>query len=104
MESMNTKTDKTSFIADAGSQEVRITRVFDAPRDLVFKACTDPKHIPEWWGPSYLTTRVDKMDTKVGGQWRYVQRDTNGNEFGFHGVYHDVVASERIVYTFEFEG
>jgi uncharacterized protein YndB with AHSA1/START domain len=94
----------TSVIAEPGTYEILMTRVFDAPRDLVFKAFTDPKHIPQWWGPKNLTTVVDKMDLKVGGVWRFVQRDQHGNEFAFHGVYHDIVSPERVVNTFEFEG
>ncbi len=95
---------RTSLIAEPGKQEVRVTHVFDAPRDLVFKVWTDPKHIPQWWGPKRLKTRVEKMDVKAGGLWRFVQRDQDGTEFAFHGVYHDIVSPERIVNTFEFEG
>src|SRR5512142_1623111 len=95
---------KLNMIAEPGKQEIIITRVFDAPRELVFKMMTDPKLIPQWWGPKYLTTTVDRMDVKPGGSWRFVQRDANGNEYGFHGVYHEVEPSKRLVYTFEFEG
>lgn len=95
---------QTEFTIEPGKQEVRVTRVFDAPRALVFKAYTDPQHIPHWWGPRSLTTVVDKMDVKVGGVWRFINRDQQGNEFGFHGVYHDILVPERIVQTFEFEG
>ncbi len=89
---------------NADKQTVSVDRIFDAPRDLVFQAYTDPKHIPHWWGPRNLTTIVDKLEAKVGGTWRFLNRDKDGNEFGFHGVYHEVTASERIVSTFEFEG
>jgi uncharacterized protein YndB with AHSA1/START domain len=95
---------KTNLIAEPGKQELIITRVFDAPRELVFKTYTDPKLLPEWWGPKGVTTTVDKMDVRFVGIWRFVQRDTNGNEYAFHGVYHEVTAPERLVYTFEFEG
>lgn len=95
---------KLNLIAEPGKQEIFMTRVFDAPRELVFNACTDPKLIPQWWGPKYLTTTVDKMEVRQGGLWRYVQRDADGNEFGFHGVYHAIVPPERLVHTFEFEG
>jgi uncharacterized protein YndB with AHSA1/START domain len=95
---------KTNLMAEPGKNEIRMTRVFDAPRDLVFKVWTDPKHIPQWWGPKRLTTVVEKMDVKMGGLWRFVQRDQEGNEFAFHGVYHDIVSPECIVSTFEFEG
>lgn len=70
----------------------------------MFKAVIDPTLIPAWWGPRAATVEVDVMDAKPGGRWRFVHRDDNGAEYGFHGVYHDVVAPERIVQTFEFEG
>jgi uncharacterized protein YndB with AHSA1/START domain len=96
--------DRTRIIAERGKREVIITRVFDAPRDLVFKANTDRNLIPQWWGPRRLTTTIDKMEVKAGGLWRIVQRDAAGNEYAFHGVYHEVRSPERIVDTFEFEG
>jgi uncharacterized protein YndB with AHSA1/START domain len=95
---------ETSVTAPAGQQVVIVSRVFDAPRDLVFQAFTEPELIPDWWGPSRLSTTVDKMDVRPGGSWRFVHRDTDGSEYGFHGVYHDVTAPERVVQTFEFEG
>jgi uncharacterized protein YndB with AHSA1/START domain len=103
-ESLKTKSDLTRIIAEPGKQELVIIRVFDAPRELVFKAYTDPKRIPQWWGPIRFTTTVKKMDVRPGGSWRFVQRDTGGNEYAFHGVYHDVLAPSLIVATFEFEG
>lgn len=79
-------------------------RIFDAPCELVWRVCTDPDRLPEWWGPRSLATTVDKMDVRPGGVWRFVQRDAAGNEYAFHGVYHEVTPPERLVYTFEFEG
>jgi uncharacterized protein YndB with AHSA1/START domain len=87
-----------------GKQEIIMTRTFDAPRALVFKAFTDPDLIPKWWGPASTSTIVDKMDVNPGGIWRFINRDAEGNEACFHGVYHDIVAPERLVYTFEWEG
>ena len=97
-------THTTTFLAEPGKQEVLITREFDAPRELVFKACTDPQLIAQWWGPRYLATIVDKMDVRPGGQWRFINRDAEGNEYAFHGVYHEVLSPERLIDTFEFEG
>lgn len=94
---------KLNLITEPGKQEIVITRVFDAPRELVFKALTDPKLIPHWWGPRRLTTAVDKMDVRPGGMWRFINRDASNNEFGFHGVYHEITPPVRLVYTFEFE-
>jgi uncharacterized protein YndB with AHSA1/START domain len=93
----------TQYRIEPGKQEITMTRTFDAPRELVFKITSDPDLIPQWWGPSYLTTTVDEMDARPGGRWRYVQRDPQGNEHAFHGVYHDV-RPERTVFTFEYEG
>lgn len=96
--------NKMNLTAEPGKQEIVITRAFDAPRELVFKAFTDPNGIPRWWGPRDLATIVDKMEVRAGGIWRFLNRDAAGNEFGFHGVYHSIDAPERLVYTFEFEG
>lgn len=95
--------DGTRIIAERGKQEVVTTRVYDAPRDLLFKAHTDRDLIPQWWGPARLTTTIDKLDAKPGGLWRFVQRDTAGATYAFHGVYHEI-SPDRIVCTFEFEG
>ena len=99
-----TNNKKTTITAELGKQEMLITREFDAPRDLVFKAFTDSELIPQWWGPRYLSTLVDKMDLRAGGEWRFIQRDAEGKEYGFHGVYHEILVPERIIDTFEFEG
>ena len=95
---------KLNVVAEPGMHSIVMTREFNAPRDLVFKAFTDPKLIPQWWGPSQYSTLVDKMEVKKGGIWRYVQRGADGNEYGFNGVYHEITSPERIVFTFEFEG
>jgi uncharacterized protein YndB with AHSA1/START domain len=92
------------IIVEPGRQDIVMTRTFDAPRDVVYKALTDPQLIPNWWGPRELTTDVDCMDVQPGGRWRFVQHDAAGNEYAFRGVYHDAVAPERAVSTFEWEG
>ena len=81
---------KVDFVAESGTQTTVITQIFDAPRDLVWKIYTDPKLLSKWWGPKILKTNVEKMEVKTGGSWRVVQNNTEGNEFAFHGVYHDV--------------
>ena len=83
------------------NREIHVERVFDAPRDRVFAAFTDPKLIPEWWGP---TTTVDQMDVRPGGSWRFVFRDADGSESAFRGTYKEVTPPERLVQTFEWEG
>jgi uncharacterized protein YndB with AHSA1/START domain len=85
-------------------REIDMTRVIDAPRELVFRAYTNPDLIPQWWGPEHLMTRVDRMDLRPGGVWRFVQRGSDGSEYVFHGVYREIVPPERLVDTFEFEG
>lgn len=95
---------KTTFAAETGKYEIVMTRTFDAPREQVFAVYTDPRAIPNWWGPSWLTTTIDTYEARQGGVWRFVQRDKAGNEYGFHGVHHEVTAPSRMVRTFEFEG
>lgn len=94
---------KLNLIAEPGQLDIRMSREFNAPRELVFKACTEPALVAQWWGPREVTTTVDKLEPRMGGIWRFVQRDADGNEYGFRGVFHEVTAPERLVYTFEFE-
>jgi uncharacterized protein YndB with AHSA1/START domain len=94
---------KTNVYAEPGKHDVRMTRVFDAPPALVYRAWTDPALVRQWMGPARLTWTACDMDVRPGGSWRWVQTDDSGS-YGFHGVYHDVAAPERIVQTFEFEG
>jgi uncharacterized protein YndB with AHSA1/START domain len=95
---------KTTFEVDRDTLEVRMSRVINASPEKIWDAYTDPVAIPQWWGPAKYTTNVEKMDVKVGGEWRYTQKDADGNEFAFHGEYTEVVAPERLVSTFIFEG
>jgi len=96
--------NQTKITAEPGKQEVIITREFDAPRELVFKAFTDPKLVAQWLGPRELKIRIEKFEPRSGGSYRYIHTDPRGNEYGFHGVVHDVTAPERVIQTFEFEG
>ena len=94
--------NKTVVTAEPGKQDILITREFDAPRELVFKAYTDPRLISQWWGPRGVTTIVDKLEAKKGGMWRFVHQAEDA-EYAFNGVFHDVISPERMVQTFEFE-
>jgi uncharacterized protein YndB with AHSA1/START domain len=94
----------SEFIIEPGKQDIVMKREFDAPREVVFRAYTDPDLIPNWWGPRSVETIVDRMEVKTGGVWRYYHRDPNGDTYGFWGVYHEVAAPHRLVSTFEFEG
>ena len=101
---MSEKKNKTVITAESGKQELFITREFDAPHELVFKAYTDPELYGQWLGPRGLTTTFETFEPVSGGRWRFVQKDGDGNEFGFHGVNHDVTPPERIIGTFEYDG
>jgi uncharacterized protein YndB with AHSA1/START domain len=101
---MSEKKNKTVITAEPGKQELFITREFDAPRDLVFRAHTDAELYARWVGPRDLSMTLDTFEPISGGKWRFIQKDKNGNEFGFHGVNHDVTPPERLISTFEFEG
>ena len=96
--------NKTEIIAEPGKQELLIIREFDAPRELVFQAFTDPQLYVQWLGPRELTMTLETFEPRSGGSWRYIHKDKDGNEYGFHGVNHEVLAPERIIDTFEFEG
>ena len=96
--------NKTKIIAEPGKQELIITRDFDAPRELVFRAFIDPDLYVKWLGPRRLTMKLVTFEPRSGGSWRYVQKGEDGQEHAFHGVYHEVSAPERIINTFEYEG
>lgn len=96
--------NKTIIIAEPGMQDVVIKREFDAPRELVFRAFTEPEILVKWLGPRFLTMHIEKYDARSGGTWRYVHTDPSGTAYGFHGCFHEVLAPERIIQTFEFEG
>ena len=101
---MSAENSPAALLTILSDREVVLTRVFDAPRELVYRAHTDPDLIRQWWGLRSNTTIVEKMDVSPGGIWRFIQRDAEGNEFAFHGEYREVVQPERLVNTFEFEG
>ena len=97
------KAGKTK-VTTPSDREIISERVFDAPRDRVYAAFTDPELIPQWWGLRSTTTAVDLMDVRPGGAWRFVQVNEDGGENGFRGTYREVEPPERLVYTFEWEG
>ncbi len=100
---MNTTTRETQITADPDVPLVRITREFAAPPAKVFRAHTDPDLVAQWLGPRDMEMRIDHFDCRTGGSYRYVHvRD--GEEYGFHGCFHEVRPSEVIVQTFTFEG
>jgi uncharacterized protein YndB with AHSA1/START domain len=100
---MAATSSSATTVTKRGDREIVITREVDAPRELVFKAITDPALIPQWWGPRRYTTSVDKMDVRPGGAWRFISRGPDGDH-AFKGEYREIVPPERIVQTFEWEG
>ena len=86
----------TDTIDDA--RTIVTTRVFDAPRELVFKAWTDPKHLVQWWGPNGFTTTVHSIDVRPGGVWRFVMHGPDGRDYENRIVYDEIVKPERITY------
>lgn len=95
--------NKTSVTAEPGKQELFITREFDAPRELVFKAHTDPDLYARWLGPHGYEMVLETFEPHSGGRYRYIHKDPQGNEYGFHGVFHEI-SEELMIQTFEFEG
>jgi uncharacterized protein YndB with AHSA1/START domain len=87
-----------------GDREIVTERVFDAPRERVFAAFVDPELIPRWWGPHGVTTVVDRMEARLGGDWRFVCRDSDGREDAFRGTFREIEAPERVAQTFEWLG
>src|SRR4029077_14490490 len=85
-------------------REIRAERIFDAPRERVYAAFTDPQLIPDWWGLRSTTTVVDALDVRPGGSWGFVLRNADGSETGFRGTYREVSPPERIVQTFGWGG
>jgi uncharacterized protein YndB with AHSA1/START domain len=98
-----THTHETEISLDADVPLVRIVREFDAPPEKVFRAHVDPEIVVQWLGPRDLQMTVDTWDCRTGGSYRYLHR-RDGEEYAFHGCFHEVRPSELIVQTFTFEG
>jgi len=90
---------KNSAPADTADREIVITRVFDAPRELVWQAWTDPRHVVHWWGPTGFTTTIEKMDVRPGGVWKHVMHGPDGTNYPNSSVFKEVVKPERIVFS-----
>lgn len=94
----------TKVTAEPGLPFIDVSREFDAPRELVYRCHVEPGLVKQWLGPRRLTMVIDRWDPRDGGSWRYVHRDADGTEYGFHGVFHGPQTAERMTQTFEFEG
>jgi len=88
----------TSPASDSADREIVATRLFDAPRELVFEAWTNLKHIPHWWGPKGFATTVHEMDVRPGGVWRLTMRGPDGRDYKNRIVFIEVAKPERLVY------
>ena len=95
---------KTQIDAPAGVPFIDIEREFDAPRDLVFRAYTDPELLVQWLGPRKYKMTIESWEPRDGGKWRFIHSDDEGNAYGFHGVFHGEQTPDGLLQTFEFEG
>ncbi len=95
----------TFQVTTPSDQEIRITRVFDAPRQLVFEAMTKPEHIERWWGRlgDGYSVPVCEVDLRIGGAWRFVNRTPKGKSVAFYGIYREIAPPGRLVFTEIFE-
>ncbi len=94
----------TASVTLPTDEQILITREFDAPKDLVYRAWTSPELVKRWWGAKRGEVTVAQIDLRVGGAWRYVLVTDDGVEVAFHGEYREIVANERIVSTEVYEG
>jgi uncharacterized protein YndB with AHSA1/START domain len=90
--------------AEPGTPYIDTAREFAAPRELIYRAHTEPGLLSQWLGPRKYAMKVERWDPRDGGAWRFTHSDDAGNEFGFHGVFHGTPSPDGIVQTFEFEG
>lgn len=100
---MSAVKNQAVITAEPGKQELFITREFDAPQELVFKAHTDPELYVQWLGPRGYQMKLETFEPHSGGRYRFIQTDKDGNQYGFHGVFHEI-SEELMIQTFEFEG
>jgi uncharacterized protein YndB with AHSA1/START domain len=94
----------TAVVTLPTDEQILITREFDAPKHLVYKAFTSPELVKRWWNAKRGEVTVAEIDLRVGGKWRYVMVTEDGFEVGFHGEYREIVPNERIVSTEIYEG
>jgi uncharacterized protein YndB with AHSA1/START domain len=94
----------TATVTLPADEQILITREFDAPKHLVYKAWTTPELVKRWWSARRGAVTVADIDLRVGGTWRYVMVTDDGLEVGFHGEFREIVPNERIVSTEVFEG
>jgi uncharacterized protein YndB with AHSA1/START domain len=96
---MDARNAGASPAAETQDREIVIARVFNAPRELVFKAWTDPKHLVRWWGPNGFSTTIQQMDVRPGGAWNHIMHGPDGTDYPNHSVFTEVVKPERLAYS-----
>ena len=101
---MTVTTSGTARVTLPADEQILITREFDAPKHLVYRAWTEPELVRRWWHANRGEVKSVEIDLRVGGTWRYVMVADGGYEFGFHGEYREIVPNERIVSTEVYEG
>ncbi len=94
----------TRTTAPAGVPFIDLTREFDAPREILWRAWTEPELVKQWLGPNGYEMVIDEYEVRDGGRYRYIHKDPEGNEYAFHGVFHGTPSPDSFVQTFEFEG
>jgi uncharacterized protein YndB with AHSA1/START domain len=90
--------EKKGTATSSADREISITRVFDAPRDLVWKVWTEPDHIARWWGPNGFTNTIHTMDVRPGGVWDFIMHGPDGVDYPNKAFYHEVKKPERLFY------
>jgi uncharacterized protein YndB with AHSA1/START domain len=101
---MTVASDRKADVTLPAEDQILVTREFDAPRHLVYKAFTTPELVRRWWHAKRGEMQVCDIDLRVGGKWRYVMTADGGMEVGFHGEYLEIVPDERVVSTETYEG
>ncbi len=96
--------NKTVNVTGTSDREIVMTKVLDAPRELVFKVWTDPEHMVKWWGPEGFTTTLIELDLRPGGAWRFIMHGPDGRDFPNKIVFTEIVKPERLAYTHSDDG
>jgi len=101
---MSVTTSQSATVTLPADDQILITRDFDAPRELVYRAHTTPELVSRWWTAKRGEMKIAEIDLRVGGSWRFVMVTPDGQEVGFHGMYREIVPNERLVSTEAYEG
>jgi uncharacterized protein YndB with AHSA1/START domain len=97
-------TAKQIVTAEKKELELILSRVFDAPRKLVYQMLTEPKHVTQWWGPHSMSNPICEIDLRIGGAYLFVMRGPDGVDYPMKGVYKEIIPNERVAFTADLEG